>query len=479
MTEPLEYSPEQIRDFASRLGEDLVQYLVDLGQGPVSPADLSPRGVRRILNEPLPVHGQGLDQVREDLLARVLPHSVRVGHPFFLAWIRASPLAVAVFSEAVTAALNQSVAVWEGAPAATTVENLVIDWLVELSGYREGARGILTSGGSMANFSGLAAARSRAAPGVREHGLRAAPQLMVYLTGEAHYSVQKAVEMLGIGRCGIRVVPTDDDLRMDPSALRALIREDRAGSRKPMAVAATLGTTSTGGCDDLEVLAEVCRDEDVWLHVDGAYGGLARSVRGKEPLARGLEKADSFVLDPHKNLFMPFEAGCLLVRDQSALHRAFAVRTDYLPNTERGDREREAPHHFRDYGPQLSREFRALKIYLSLKAYGAQAITAELAREYRLAEEFAILIEEADDFRTLAEVSLGVTAFQYQPPGMEVGEKLNRINARLVEDVQHRGRVFLSKVRVREDVGFRACFVSHRTRRAHLPVILDEVRRCC
>jgi len=473
----LEFSSRELRAFGRLVTDELVRYLEGLGEGMVAPENLEVDAVRKAVREPLPRTAQGLDQAWTDVLSRVLPHSVRVGHPRFLAWIRTSPLGGAVFSESLAAALNQSVAVWGGAPAAAEIERLVIGWLIEVSGYHPEAGGLLTSGGSMVNFTGLAAARSRLDPGVRRHGLAGRPPQTVYLTSQSHYSLVKAVEMLGLGREWTRNVPVDDRLRMDPEALRRAIRQDRSRGFRPMAAAATLGTTGTGVCDPISSLAEVCSEEGVWLHVDGAYGGLAGLVPGKENLTAGLERADSFVLDPHKNLFMPFEAGCLLVRDPRSLLDAFAVETDYLPNTRLGGEGRSfEAHHYRDYGPQLSRSFRALKIYLSLKAYGVEAIAGEIAREYALAARLGELIDQAEDFWRLAEVNLGVVAFQFLPAGGISDQELNRSHTRLVEILQRRGKVYLSRVRVRGRVGFRACFVSHRTGEKDLPIILEEIR---
>ncbi|MFO8036527.1 MAG: pyridoxal-dependent decarboxylase [Anaerolineales bacterium] len=477
MGDRLEHTASQLNRLGDLVADFVAQYLSDLEELDVSPASITPEEVQKSLSEPLPLEAQELDEVWSDFQDSVVDQSVRVGHPQFLAWIRTSPLGGAVFAEALAAALNQSVAVWDGAPAATEVEKMVIQWLIEISGYDPQGGGILTSGGSMANFTGLLAALSSVFPRVREQGVRDGPPLAVYLTSQTHYSVHKAVEMMGVGRKAIRTVPVDDDLRMDAEALAARIRGDRQKGTQPLAVVATLGTTSTGSCDDLLSLGRVCREEKVWLHVDGAYGGVAGLIPGKRHLVRGLSEADSFVLDPHKNLFMPFEAGCLLVRDLDHLRSAFAVRTDYLPNTEGGlIREQSLRHHFRDYGPQLSRGFRALKIYLTLKLYGLNDIAKEIAREYDLAEKFAGMIHRAEDFETLADVALGVVAFRYLPRDTMDRERVNAFNAEMVEELQRRGKVFLSKIVVQGQVGFRACFVSHRTRSSHLQGVLDEVR---
>lgn len=479
MRDTLEFSRDKLERWGELVQEFIVDYLDDLERFSAGPTGFSVEEIRRELIEPLPAHPQKPQEVWHDFLHQVAGNSVRVGHPLFLAWIRSSPLAAAVFAEALAGALNQSVAVWDGAPAATEVEKLVIDWLIELTGYDPQGAGILTSGGSMANFSGLLAARSVALPGVRDRGLRAFPPAAVYLTPQTHYSVHKALQMMGLGRDAVRVIPVRQDLGMDTRVLARRIQEDRSDGVQPMAVVATVGTTSTGASDDLRSIQAVCQSQEVWLHVDGAYGGAASLVPEKQEVLQGLDRADSFVFDPHKNLFMPFEVGCLMVRDAGHLRAAFEVAASYLPNTEDGGRETEDPprFHFRDYGPQLSRSFRALKIYLSLKLYGVTAIAREIQREYELAASFGRMIEEAPDFEFLAEVHLGIVAFRYVPEEPPDPQGLDKLQERVLAEVQRRGTVFLSRVEVQGNVGFRACFVSHRTRRSHLGEVLQELRR--
>ena len=477
MDDGLELSKSKLDQVGELVKGFILAYFREMNQGPISPENLSASEVREKISEPLPEQAQDVDRAWQDFLQRVAGQSVRVGHPRFLAWIRTSPLAGAVYAEALAAALNQSVAVWDGAPAATEVEKQVLEWLIEISGFHPDGSGILTSGGSMANFSGLLAARSAVYPAVRRHGLREGPALAVYLTSQTHYSVHKSLEMMGLGREAIREIPVDGQLKMDAHSLREHIQSDRQAGVRPIAVVATVGTTSTGICDDVRKISRVCREEDVWLHVDGAYGGFAALVPDREQVLAGIRGADSFVLDPHKNLFMPFEAGCLLVRDPDHLRAAFGVVTDYLPNTEDGrGEEARGRHHFRDYGPQLSRSFRALKIYLSLKLYGVQAIAGEIERQYHLAGVFADKLRAAEDFELIAEPELGVVAFRCMPGGLSGQVELNRLQKDVVDRLQRRGKVYLSRVEVQGRAGLRACFVSHRTRLPHLDQVLDEVR---
>lgn len=470
----MELNPNEIRAMGERVTAFITRYLAgELDDSIVNPPAINPEGLRRLLDEPLPHKAQGFDRAFADFERKIAANSVRVGHARFLAWVRTSPVAAAIYGEALAAALNQSVAVWEGGPAATEVERRVVEWLREMSGFPAGAAGLLTSGGSMANFTGLLAARTAADPGVREDGLAGKPPFTIYITSETHISVCKGAEMAGIGRRYVRMVEVDDRLRMSPRDLEAQVRRDRQAGLHPMAVVATLGSTNTGTCDDLAAIGEVCRRLRVWLHVDGAYGGFASLVPGKRRLVQGLELADSLVLDPHKGLFIPYEAGCILVRNRSILLQTFAVDADYLPHSLLEDPA--APLHYRDFGPQLSRSFRALKIYLALKTYGLDAFARETARQYELAAGLVARIEASPDFELLHPTMLGTVAFRYADYSQ--ADDLDAMNAAIIKEVAAQGVVFLSGTRVRGVKALRTCFLSHHTRESDLDVLLDEIRR--
>ena len=469
MTEP-ELSREEIERLGRWVTAFVADHLTEMENRPIADAPLPPAELRALFEEPLPSAPQGIEHTLGDFRDKVVAHSVRVGHPRFLAWMRTSPLAGAVFSEALAAALNQSVAVWQGAPAATEVERLVLRWIARLSGYTPNADGILTSGGSMANFVGLLLARQHHFPDVRSTGVQALPPVAFYLSPETHYSAVKAIEMMGFGKQAVRCVPTDSDRRMLPVMLRRAIRTDRRRGVVPVAAVATLGTTATGACDPIAEIAEVCAEEGVWLHVDGAYGGLAASVRGAEHCARGLEKADSFTVDPHKTMFVPFEAGAIFTRHSGLMPKTFGAHADYLPNANEDE-----GFHFRDYGPQLSRGFRALKIYFTLKIYGADAILRTWQRLHRLAEQFAALVVAAHDFQLLSKPSLGIVAFRYLPRAMGE-EEANALNRAVVRVLQRGGKAFLSRTHLGKTDAMRACFITYRTTERDLPLILEAVR---
>lgn len=484
----MELTRDEIKLLGDTVSTFIAGYLETLGEGPTLPENLNPTQLRLRFDEPLPYEAQGVERAMQDFFDKVVAGSARVGHPRYMGWIRTSPLAVAVYAEALGAALNQSVAVWDGAPAATEVELRVIEWLKELTGFAPQAGGLLTSGGSMANFVCLLAARQAILPDVRQAGLRGAPPLGLYLTQETHYCVPKAAEMMGLGRDSLRFVPVDDRLRMDPGALQDMLRSDRAAGRLPVAVAATLGSVNTGACDDLVAISRVCREEQVWLHVDGAYGGMANMLPEKAHLAAGLAQANSFTFDPHKSLYIPFEAGLALVRDASLLKATFSMQTNYLPNSAPGGDDfyvsghaslvqENEPFHFRDFGPQLSRSFRALKIYLTLKAYGAAALAAAQTRQCRLAAQFGMRLQTEPDFELLAPVVLGTVAFRYRPRNSSIeGEELDRLNVEITHRLQQGGEVFITHTRLPVGTALRACFISYRTQEEDIAKIIRSVR---
>jgi aromatic-L-amino-acid/L-tryptophan decarboxylase len=482
----IELSQAELRQAGQRVVDFIANYLDSLENEPTVPAGISPRFLRDLLAEPVPRLPQGAQAALDDFIDKIAPNSARVGHPLYLGWTRTSPLGMAALSEALAAVLNQSVAVWEGAPSATEVELLVIEWIKEMSGYAPQAGGILTSGGSIANFVCLLAARSAADPDIREQGLSGKPPFTIYATTETHYCILKAAEMMGIGRRFVRIVPVDHEFRMQADRLEELIQSDRQAGLRPLAVTATLGTVTSGACDDLVSLSAVCKRQAVWLHVDGAYGGLAALTPEKKYLADGIQEADSLVFDPHKGLFVPFEAGCALVKNRSYLKAAFAVETDYLPNSEDDETiridDQAVEFHFRDYGPQLSRSFRALKIYITLKAYGVDRIAEALERQYNLASELADRLRTAEDFELMAPAPLGIVAFRYtgkrKSPETEIDfQDLDRLNMQMLREIQRGGKVFLSGARLRGNFCLRACMISHRTRLEDLDVILEEIRR--
>jgi aromatic-L-amino-acid decarboxylase len=356
--------------------------------------------------------------------------------------------------------------VWRSGPAATELEQVTTGWLRSMIGLPETFRGHINDTASSSTLYALAAARESLTDlRIREHGMAGRPglpALRVYRSSEAHSSVDKAVLTLGLGLSGIRSIATDADLRMDPVALQSAITEDRAAGIRPMAVVATVGTTSTTAIDPIPAIAQVCEREGVWLHVDGAYGGSAGAVPEFRHLLDGCERADSVVVNPHKWLFVPVDCSVLFVQRQDLLKQAFSLIPDYLTTNE-GDQAL----NLMDLGVSLGRRFRALKLWFVLRYFGRSQIADALREHLRLARTFATWVDEEPSFERLAPVPLSVVIFRHRPAGLE-GEALDRHNMALIDAVNASGEVFLSHTRVRGQWAIRLAVGNLRTTEVHV-----------
>ncbi len=355
-----------MRALGHRMVDDMMSYLETVRERPVwQPI---PDHVKAHLKGPLPLEPQGAEGAYRDFLETVLPYPMGNIHPRFWAWVIGTGTPLGALSEMLAATMNPNVG--GGEHVANDVEAQVLDWCKEMLGYPAGASGLLVSGGSMANLVGLTVARNtRAGFDVRQHGLQAASaQMTLYGSCEMHSSIHKAAELLGLGSAALRRIPVNADHEMDVSRLRAAIAEDRDAGHLPFCVVGNAGTVNTGAFDRLQALADLCEGEGLWFHVDGAFGALACLSPDLRPLTAGLTRADSVAFDLHKWLYVPYEAGCVLVRHPDAHRQAFAVVPEYLAHASRGLAGGNL--WFSDYGIQLSRGFRALKVWLSIKEHG-------------------------------------------------------------------------------------------------------------
>jgi glutamate/tyrosine decarboxylase-like PLP-dependent enzyme len=355
----------------------------------------------------------------------------------------------------------------------------VIHWIKEMLGYPAEASGLLTSGCSAANLIGLAVARnSRARCDVRTEGLGAAPRRMVtYASREVHSSVQKAVELLGLGGASLHIVAVNGAFEIDVDALRAMIARDRDAGLEPFCVVGAAGTTNTGAMDDLDALADVCEQEGLWYHVDGAFGAWAGITPRESGKVAGMERADSLAVDLHKWMYMPYEIGCVLVRSEEAHREAFALTPDYLAHGEggRGLTGGDLPW-FSDYGLQLSRGFRALKAWMSLKTYGQQKLGRVIQKNIDQARCLAELVRSTPELEMVTPVALNIVCFRYVAPGLDE-QALNRLNERIVVEVQETGVAVPSGTLVGDRYAVRASITNHRTRREDLDLLVREVVR--
>jgi aromatic-L-amino-acid/L-tryptophan decarboxylase len=403
-----------------------------------------------------------LDVIDDAALA--LDESIAQPRPRYFAFIGSSALEIAVIGDALASCFDPNLAVY--AAAASELERQAVEWVASFLGFPAEA-GSFTSGGTISNVTALAAARERAIPGARRHGMLG-KQTAIYCSSESHYSVTRAAELLGIGSDGVRALPIDADRRLVPAEVAAAIDADRAAGVVPIAVVATAGTTLTGAVDPINALADVCEARGVWLHVDGAYGLPAAAAPSAAPLFAGLERADSLTVDAHKWLFMPKACGVMLVRRRADLEAALAHEEDYLPH------ERDEPHAV-DITLEYSRPFRALKLWLGFRAHGAAAFRDAIERNLAQARLLYAAVVADDELQALCgPPPLSIVPFRHAPAGVA---DLDDHNGRLIQRLQEGGQVWVAPARVDGVVGLRPCFVNFRTTDEDVLALLDETRR--
>jgi aromatic-L-amino-acid/L-tryptophan decarboxylase len=450
----LTLDPEVARRLGYRTVDALVERLVQLPDLPVvRPAGREEMEAR--LREPLPEHGSDPEVVLETALRDVLAPGLRIDHPRCFAFIPGPGNPVGVLADALAAGFGVFAGAWLGSPGAAMVETVVLDWLRDVCALPATTQGLFVSGGSMANLTALAVALEELAGSER-------PRATVYVSGEAHSSVERALRVTGVRH--VRVLAADRDQRLVPDEVAAAVVADRAAGRLPTCVVATAGTTGTGAVDPLEELRNVCDEQGMWLHVDGAHGAAAMlSPHGRDRL-RGLELADSLTLDPHKWLFQPLEAGCLLVRDGAALERTFSVSPPYLRDAAAAAKE----VNFSDRGIQLTRQFRALKLWMSLKVYGAAAFRAAIEHGLALAEHAERRLARDPAWEVMTPARLGIVTFR--PAGSS-----DAVTARLPAAALADGFAYLSSYRVHGAIALRLCTINPRTTRADIDRTIDRL----
>ena len=477
---PLDMQPREFREIGHRLVDQLADRLAALPDGLVTP-DESPADVRKALGaeNPLPASGTDAARLVSDATGLLFDHSLFNGHPRFFGYITSSPAPIGMLGDFLAAALNQNVGAWKLSPLATEIEGQAVRWIAELIGFPAGCGGLLVSGGNMANFVCLLAARAaKATWNIRREGFsRAGRRLLVYASMETHTWLQKAVDQSGLGTDAIRWIEADGEQRMDTFALRRRIEQDLGLGYQPFLVVGTAGTVGTGAVDSLEEIAAICREHDLWFHVDGAYGALAAQAPGSPASLRGLSEADSVAVDPHKWLYAPLEAGCVLVRDPEKLHNAFSYKPAYYHF---GDHVM----NYHDHGPQNSRGFRALKVWLGLRHVGRDGHLRMIGDDMLLARHLHQLVAAHPEFEPLTQ-SLSITTFRFVPPYLRpqigtpaVESYLNRLNQDLLTAVEKSGQAFLSNALVGGRFALRACIVNFHTTLGDieaLPVLLARL----
>ena len=465
---------EQALDDITRQATQLVaEYFNTITERPVR-AENHAGKTTAALDVDLPVDGVPLDRLIAECRS-IFDLSRHNGHPRFFGYVASPSTPIGAYGDLIAGALNANITCWRSGPAGTELERLVIRWLGSLIEYDEDAGGLLTSGGSMANMIALlVASRRKLGDGVSRQGLwNQGPPLVVYGSEEIHMSIPKAADILGLGRDNVRIVECDDRQRMRVDSLRRQIENDLRDGLRPCCVVASAGTVNTGVVDPLDEIAGVANEFDLWFHVDGAYGAPGILDERKKHLFRGLERADSVSLDPHKWLYVPVDAGCLLFRDPRPVKAAFNTEdADYIKVHGHSDDEAFA---FWDYGVELSRRFRALKVWLTLSYYGARRIAEAVTEDIALAAYLSELVDAADDFELLAPVELSICCFRYVPPGVKATE-LDSLNERIMGRVQTGGRAYLSNATVNGRFALRACITNFRTTKSDIEETIEAIR---
>ncbi|MCB4771304.1 amino acid decarboxylase [Ancylobacter sp. Lp-2] len=460
-----------VRALSHRIVDDAIDHLRDVRSRPCwrpMPPEVEATFATALPREPMP-----LAEVYGEVAARVMAYPMGNIHPRFWAWYMGASNYTGALADFLAAIQGSNLG--GGNHAAACLDRQVVDWCKEMVGFPASASGTLVSGGSMANLIGLTVARNiHAGIDVREHGVAAiARPLRFYGSDQMHSCHRKAVEALGLGNRALIRIPSDEECRIDLAALRRAIANDRTAGLEPACIIATAGTVNTGAIDDLPALAELAREERLWLHVDGCIGALLAIAPENRWRVEGIERADSLALDPHKGLHAPFEAGCALVRDACAHHAAFAVTPEYLEGKPRG---LAAAPWLHEYGPQTSRGFRALKIWMALKEHGVAAFGALIDQNIAQARHLAELVAAEPLLELVASAGLPIVCFRYRPPGLKE-KALHALNVEIMLRVQESGIAVLSDTTVKGRHCLRVAVASHRTRSDDLDVLVEEVVR--
>lgn len=467
----LDFSPDELTDYIKQAGEIIREIYTDKLNRCVFPG-LDPEEVMSRFDDKLPEQGFDVHDLLEKVRTDVVGAATMNAGPHYYGYITGGGNQVAILAEMISAALNQNNLKWHSSPVSTELEKLVIRWVCQFIGYPAGAAGAILDGGSTANFNCLAAARKNMAPeSMSRDGMYGLKPMTVYVSAEGHSSFDKAVDMLGIGLNNLRKIPVDDRFRIRTDLLTEQLETDIRNGCQPVCIIGIAGTTNSGAVDDLEKLSAIAEQHGTWYHVDAAYGGPAAALQSTGHLFKGLEKADSVVINPHKWLYVPFEAACILVKEPDRLRKTFSLIPDYLrSNEDEGGRT-----DLMEYQLPLTKSFKSLKVWMTLKAFGAKRLRDAIQGDIDNAQYLAELVKNSDDFELMAPVPLSIVCFRFKPEGMneEYAEKINR---RLAHAIEQDGRIFLTATKIIGKTALRTCFINPRTTREDVELIPDVIR---
>lgn len=466
-------NPPEFRQIGHQVVDLLADYFAHIEEKPVFP-DVDPRLLTQLFDEPLPSAGESADQVLAEVEEKLLPYCTHVGHPGYMGLITPSPNPVGVIGDFLCSALNQNIGAYSIGPAAVAMERRVVRWLTDLAGYGPAAGGNLTSGGMMANFIGLKLARDWASGDRAQHdGISG--RWAVYVSEERHVSVDKAVDAVGLGRNGLRALPTDENFQVRLDALESAIANDKARGIRPICIVGIFGSTNTGAVDDIRALRAIADREKMWLHADAAYGGGMLLSNFSPMRDRGLELADSITIDPHKWFYAPLDAGAILVRDESRLTASFGMKPSYLTDEMEGADQR---YQYYVHGFEQSRRFRGLKVWMSFKRYGTQQIGEWIDSNIRQARHLYNLVAQHPDFEAATEPPMSAICIRYCRDHLSNANE-KKLHAMVVERVEKSGKFWISTTELKGKTWFRINPVNFRTRTEHMEQLLALLESEC
>jgi aromatic-L-amino-acid decarboxylase len=455
---------EDFRRFGHELIDWIADYFENIDQRPVMPA-MEPGDLKAQLPSAPPLHGEPMEQIIADVDRLIAPALTHWSHPSFFAYFATSTSGPGIFGELLSAAFDNKSMLWRTSPASTELEEVVLDWLRLMMGLDPGMIGIIYDTASVSSMHAIAAAREGVEQRIREEGMSGRPDLpllRVYVSEQAHSSIEKAVITLGLGQRGLRKIPTDSEFRMDVDALADAINEDKRNGYLPFCIVATVGTTSTSSIDPVSKIIPIGEEHAMWLHVDAAYAGSAAVVPELRHILAGCERADSIVTNPHKWLFTPFDLSVLYCRHMDLLKRAFSLVPEYLRTP-----EQEKVRSGSDYGIQLGRRFRALKLWMVMRYFGHEGLAARIREHCRVARLFASWVDESPDWELLAPVPLALVCFRARPEDV-APEELDALNEAIMHRVNASGRALLSHTRLNDKLTLRLSVGNIRTTEQHV-----------
>ena len=465
--------PEEFRKYGKEIIDWIADYLKNTEKYPVL-SQLKPGEIKNQLPISAPATSESMESILADFNRIILPGITHWNHPGFFAYFANSASAPGILGEMIATALNVNGMLWRTSPSATELEEVVTDWLRQMIGLPSGFQGIIIDTASVSTLVALTAAREAIHKRVREEGLSGRtdlPRLRLYCSDHTHSSVEKAAIILGVGQEGVRKISTDAEFRMRPDQLAAAIAEDKKNGWLPFAVVATVGTTSTTSIDPVPAIADICQREKLWLHVDGAYGGMAAIVPEMRSVLDGCDRADSLVTNPHKWLFTPMDCSVLFTRHVDTLKQAFSLVPEYLKTTD-GE-----VNNYMDWGVQLGRRFRALKLWFVIRSFGIEGMIGILREHCRLAREFASWVDADPDFERLPPVPFSVVCFRYHPKGIADEGKLEHMNAQIIDLINTTGEAFLSHTKLNGRYTIRLAIGNIATAEKHVARVWELVKQ--